>query len=628
MMSENSRIVREALSWLSPRQKFKFIFLIGLNSSLSLLDLLGVAAFALLGTIAIRGVQSIGLSPRTKEILEFLNLGDLTNQELVSFLAVIASTLLISKTLISVVLNRKTQMFLFNTSARGSMEYIKAFLSRDLEILESTDLASLRFNATHGSRALFSGILGGFVTLITDGVLLFVMLSAIFISSPLVAIASTSIFVGAASVLHVIQRHKAFTLGSQGAEIQLAIEQDLLAATQGFRELFVVGKIRAVINRIEMKFSHLARIHAEMSIMPNIGKYVIEVTLIIGTLVAAAIQLTIADVARATSVMTVFVVAASRVAPALLRIQQGSLSIRANYGTAYSFIRSFKEVQKQYHLKSITSEGSSRKEESEGVVIDSSNNASQETKLVFEPTIRIKNATFFFPNSTKAILRNITLSIDSGERVAIVGDSGSGKSTLVDLILGLREPNQGSVLISGTSPKDAIRNWPGLIGYAPQQTFLVNGSVAENIDFFGSNTNYNLIDMRNLIELLELSERLEDEESKDGFKPTSNDLSGGESQRLGLARALYKKPSLLVVDEATSALDARLEKSIVSHMMEQDRRKTVIAITHRISTIKLASRIIFLANGEITGDNTFEKLYSQHLAFRQQIEAMKVQSRE
>ena len=134
--------------------------------------------------------------------------------------------------------------------------------------------------------------------------------------------------------------------------------------------------------------------------------------------------------------------------------------------------------------------------------------------------------------------------------------------------------------------------------------------------------------MRNLIELLELSERLEDEESKDGFKPTSNDLSGGESQRLGLARALYKKPSLLVVDEATSALDARLEKSIVSHMMEQDRRKTVIAITHRISTIKLASRIIFLANGEITGDNTFEKLYSQHLAFRQQIEAMKVQSRE
>jgi hypothetical protein len=132
--------VREALSWLSPRQKFKFIFLIGLNSSLSLLDLLGVAAFALLGTIAIRGVQSIGLSPRTKEILEFLNLDDLTNQGLVSFLAVIASTLLISKTLISVVLNRKTQMFLFNTSARGSMEYIKAFLSRDLLIWLACDL--------------------------------------------------------------------------------------------------------------------------------------------------------------------------------------------------------------------------------------------------------------------------------------------------------------------------------------------------------------------------------------------------------------------------------------------------------------------------------------------------------
>lgn len=626
-MSENSRIVKEALVWLTQSQKFKFLALIGLNSSLALLDLLGVALFALLGTIAIRGIQSINLSPRTKEIIQSLSLEELTNEQLIAILAVAASFLLISKTLISIVLNRKTQMFLSNCGARGSTEYITTFLNGDLEALETTDLASLRFNATHGSRALFTGILGGFVILITDGVLLIVMISAIFVSSPLVALASTSIFVGAASILHFIQRHKAFTLGSRAANTQLSIEQDLLAATQGFRELFVAGKIRTIVNRIEKKFFEVSKINAEMAMLPNVGKYVIEITLIVGTLVAAAVQVTVADVARATSVMTVFVVAASRIAPALLRIQQGLLSIRANFGTAHEFISSMKEVKRFDEARHVN-RFQSAEEKSEIAVGKFFRQPDQGIKNKFEPTIQISRVTYSFQKATSAAIRDVSLNIDSGERVAIVGASGSGKSTLVDLILGLRDPMSGIITISGVNPKEAIENWPGLIGYAPQKTFLIDGTVRENIVFFGSDTKSGVTDMKKLIRSLELDKRLEDSKSQDGYRTISNDLSGGETQRLGLARALYKKPRLLVIDEATSALDARLEKSIVSHIMERDSHRTVIAITHRVSTIKLASRIIFVADGKITGDDSFKNLYSKHPEFRDQIEAMKVKSKQ
>lgn len=625
-MSANSRIVKEALIWLSPKQKLKFIALIGLNSSLALLDLLGVAVFALLGTIAIRGIQSVNLSPRTKELIQIFNLENLPSQQLISLLAVTASVLLISKTLISISLNRRTQLFLSNTGAKGSAEYIENFLNSDLEVLETTDLAKLRFNATHGSRALFTGILGGFVTLITDGFLLIVMLSAIFFSSPLVALASTTIFVGAASLLHFIQRHKAFTLGTEGAERQLSIEQDLLASTQGFRELFVAGKIHAIIYRIERKFFDLARVNAEMSILPNVGKYVIEITLILGTLLVAAIQVTIADVARATSVMTVFLVAASRVAPALLRIQQGLLSIRANYGTAYEFIQSARRIKSQRLLHNQLVMPESRGEDHDNSV-DFSTRTSQPNKIKFEPTVSMKSVSYSFPNSNKLILHNVTLQFDAGERVAIVGASGSGKSTLVDLMLGLREPITGVVGISGVSPKEAIKRWPGLISYAPQKTFLMKGSVTDNLSFFDADLKHDPVDLNSLMHILELSQRLEDPNSQDGYKLISDDLSGGETQRLGLARALYKRPRLLVIDEATSALDARLEKSIVGHIMEKDETRTVIAITHRVSTIKLASRIIFVSNGKITGDSSFDRLYFEHVEFRQQIDAMEVQSR-
>ena len=166
---------------------------------------------------------------------------------------------------------------------------------------------------------------------------------------------------------------------------------------------------------------------------------VIEVTLIIGTLVAAAIQVIIADVARATSVMAVFLIAASRIAPALLRIQQGLLAIRANYGTAFEFINSFTIVNTLI-----------QKKESRKPKFSSPNGGGSSLPLdliipkkadkYFEPNIKIENVTYNFPNSNKPIFKDLSLAIKSGEKVAIVGASGSGKSTLVDLMLGLREP--------------------------------------------------------------------------------------------------------------------------------------------------------------------------------------------
>jgi ATP-binding cassette subfamily C protein len=609
---ENIKIVRKAMHWLSPNQKIRFTALVCLNASLALLDLIGITLFALLGTIAVRGFQSINLSPRTNEILKYLKLDGLDGQTVIGALAVAASVFLISKTLISIVLNRKTQVFLARTGAFASTKYIKGVLGNDLEILLKIDLPQLRFNATHGSRALFTGILGGFVTFITDGFLLVVMLVAVFISSPLVAIASTLLFATAAVTLHFIQRHKAFALGTESAKEQLQTERYLLAATEGFRELFVLGRIKRIILQIEEKFLRVAKINAEMAILPNVGKYVIEITLILGTLMVAAIQLSITDAARATSVMAVFLVAASRVAPALLRIQQGLLSVKANYGTAYSFISSSEGVREYEIQKTQLKSGTENKSEI------SPNHVYRD----FTAEVNLKSVSFCYPGATKSALTDINLRITRGEKIALVGSSGSGKSTLVDLIVGLRAPDSGYVTISGLPPSEAIKFWPGKIGYAPQNTFLIEAGITDNIKFFKDDGNFDKDQIEKILRMLGLEERLFKEEGFLLEEPLSNELSGGEKQRVGLARTLYGDPSLLIIDEATSALDAKLENSIVGNIMNKENETTVLAISHRISTIKMASRILFMSAGKLTGDGNYEEVYEANEEFRHQIDTM------
>jgi ATP-binding cassette subfamily C protein len=535
-----------------------------------------------------------------------------SGQTVIVILAIVASTFLISKTLISMVLNRKTQVFLARSGALASAQYVKTVLSHDLEILLKVDLASLRFNATHGSKALFNGILGGFVTFVADGFLLIIMLVAIFISSPLVALASFVLFFTAAATLHFIQRQKAFVLGTESAKEQLETEGYLLAATEGFRELFVLGRLNKIISRIEGKFLRIAKINAEMSILPNIGKYVIEITLILGTLMVAAIQLSITDVARATSVMAVFLVAASRVAPALLRIQQGLLSVKANYGTAFGFIQSSNEIQE---LESQKTNLQFRNKDMSAASVDA-------IEGDFAPEIDLSKLNFSYPSSNSNALTNISLKITKGEKIALVGASGSGKSTLLDLIVGLRSPSSGSITISGLSPRDAILSWPGKIGYAPQSTFLLHTGISKNIEFFKDEENLDKSHLTNILITLGLGSRLLGENGYLLEESLTNELSGGERQRIGLARTLYGNPSLLIIDEATSAIDASLENSIVKEIMNPEKSTTVIAISHRISTIKMASRILFMSKGEITGDGHYEEVYSTNKEFRHQIDTM------
>jgi ATP-binding cassette, subfamily B, bacterial PglK len=206
------------------------------------------------------------------------------------------------------------------------------------------------------------------------------------------------------------------------------------------------------------------------------------------------------------------------------------------------------------------------------------------------------------------VLDGISFSVEPLSKVAIVGPSGAGKSTFFDLATGFREPSRGSITVGGINPRDILFGAPGTFGIVTQRPHLVTGSILENVSLVeDSSTDQDKVKQAlvraGLGKFTELENWFELR-----IKPDSGQLSGGEIQRLGLARALYRDPKILFLDEATSALDAETEAEITSVLQSLKSEMTVILIAHRLSTVQHADKIIYLDKGKIVAEGTFAEL--------------------
>ena len=235
---------------------------------------------------------------------------------------------------------------------------------------------------------------------------------------------------------------------------------------------------------------------------------------------------------------------------------------------------------------------------------------------------------FSYSGSQSKVLDNISLSIKPGSQVAFIGESGAGKSTLADLVLGLLSPTSGSILIEGESPSSFLAKQPGQVGYVPQQPGLVNGTIAQNIALGHSGDDIDTDRLTSAIKdshLEKLITSLPQGVNTDIGK-RKDELSGGQIQRIGLARALYTQPKLLVMDEATSALDAESENEINKALDEMRGRVTVVLIAHRLNTIQRSDTVYLMDQGRIVDQGTFSHLHERNEKVRKLAKLMKIEN--
>jgi len=227
--------------------------------------------------------------------------------------------------------------------------------------------------------------------------------------------------------------------------------------------------------------------------------------------------------------------------------------------------------------------------------------------------VTVKDLAFHYAGNVNNVLSNVNVVVNRGEAVGFVGQSGSGKSTLIDIMLGLLEPQSGSVLINGRSFDDVKQSWQKTIGYIPQTIFLMDDSLRRNIAIGIAD---NEIDELAIHEALK-SAQLEDFVASlpEGLDTVVGErgvrLSGGQRQRIGIARALYHRPSVLVLDEATSSLDTETEHGVMQAVQALQGDKTVIIVAHRLSTVEYCDRLYRLDAGRIVDEGTFDEVMNR-----------------
>jgi ATP-binding cassette subfamily C protein len=256
---------------------------------------------------------------------------------------------------------------------------------------------------------------------------------------------------------------------------------------------------------------------------------------------------------------------------------------------------------------------------------DSSHSESEKFKLKRGPlTLEMKTVAFSYSEDAE-IIRSVSFKAEAGKKTALVGPSGAGKTTLFDLALGFREPSSGKVLLGGHRPIDLINAAPGSIALVPQRPQLVLGTLAENVSLVrGEKTDADwaaeCLKRAGLGQFLGPNNSGLDME----IKPDAGQLSGGEIQRLGLARALYRKPRILFLDEATSALDASTESEIAKMLDSLRGEMTIVLIAHRLSTVQNADKIIYLKDGVVEAEGTFKELKKKVPDFSKAIKLMEL----
>ena len=252
-------------------------------------------------------------------------------------------------------------------------------------------------------------------------------------------------------------------------------------------------------------------------------------------------------------------------------------------------------------------------------------NASTDVRPVATPlrqNMRVENVSFEDPGGDHPVLTDVSITLQRGTSLALVGGSGAGKSTLVDLILGMNTPSEGAIRVDGADIQADLPAWRAGIGLVPQEVWFTDGSLRENITFGVEAADVDAEALRAAVTQADLDEFVNSLPAglETGMGERGARLSGGQRQRIGIARALYARPQLLVLDEATSALDNITERRVTETIQRLSGSISMIVVAHRLSTVRTCDQLVLLRDGRVAAVGTFDEVARTDAEFARMVE--------
>lgn len=605
--------VRRAVGLLPPSKRRLLFLAAAAQISLGLLDLLGIALVGVLATVAVSATGISGIPEPVQSALDAIGLGDLSATQLSALIAATAVLVLVAKTALAAVLQRRIFRFLANRQADVSARLARSFLRRPLSDVQRWTEPEAIYALGSGVGAATVSLLGSAITIAAESFLFLIVGVSLFLIDPILTLAAIGLF----AVIVLVSHRELTRRSTRNARIMTDASIDTLAAVsealQTYREATVLNRRDLYLARYERLIGTYARATASTAYILEVPKYVLEATLYLAILLLAVFQFLTKDLAAATATVAVFLAAGTRVTPAMLRLQGAGITIRnASVQAQPTFYMAyFLDLTSNEEYVAVASRVPDAEAIKAHIAAGHAN---------FDASIVVTDASVTYVGAGSPALADASFTAAAGTSVALVGSTGAGKSTLADVILGVLEPQSGTVTISGVTPREAIARWPGAIAYVPQQVALVFGTVRDNValglprEAIDDDLVWEALERAHLATFLrEGREGLDTMIGERGVR-----LSGGQRQRLGIARALYTRPRLVVLDEATSALDAETEVAIIKTLDALEGEVTTITVAHRLATVRRADQLLYLENGRIISRGTFDEVRASVEGFDRQ----------
>ena len=600
--------VRGALKLLSVRDRWKLALVTLFQMSTSILDLIGVVLVGLFGALAVASAQEQPAPPLLNSFSGLLGLESLSEQQWLLLIASLAVVALLSKSLLSATLLRRTFLFLASREAAVSNRLAALLLQQPLTYVQRRSSQETFYALVPGCTSATLVILGQGVIVASEAMLLLLLGVTLLAVNPVTALGSVTFFGLVAVSLHFALGRWATSSGNVSATTAVASQEAIQEVLSGYREVFVADRRDAYLHRFQSLRWRAAKASADLQFISTFPKYIFEVALVVGSIVLAWVLFSTEDTVVAVGTLGLFLAAATRIMPSILRLQSALLAIKHAAAMAE---RTF-GLASELAVRAITSK---RGENSIHSILPT------KPDCHFSPGLILSNVTFHYGASPLPAIDSLSLTIAPGESLAVVGRSGAGKSTLADMMLGLLEPSAGEITLGGVAPSSAVAYWPGSIAYVPQSVTLTNSTIRDNVGFalaredIDDSLVWSALERAHLADVVRsLEGDLDARVGEAGAR-----LSGGQRQRLGIARALYSKPTFMVLDEATSALDSETEAALTQTMSDLRGQVTTVIIAHRLSTIESVDRVAYLENGRLLALDSFDAVCKVIPAFEKQV---------
>lgn len=562
-----------------------------------LLVIIFIGAFVeLLGVSAIMPLINVAMNPETiDEKWYFVLISKYTGftepNQMILFLAVLLIVIYILKNAYVIVMYSLQYRFVFNNQQRLSVRMMKSYMQQDYLFHISKNVAEFQRNIINDINGFFTVALNAlqFLAEFSVSVVLVIFLLVQDWVSTVAVATLLFLFMG---VFTIFFRKVLVKIGEESRQANVQVTKWLFQAFSGIKEIKVANRETFFIANYDRSYKDCARAQRQQSVLTYLPKPVMETVCICSLMLAMIIKITVlkSDIASFVTTLSVFAVAAFRMLPSFNKITGYISGMMFNKPAIDAVYKDLMEIEQ--------------------LMVQKTEEQIDTQKVSLTTAIELKNVSFRYPESDRWILKEANLGIKKNTSVAFIGASGAGKTTAADLILGILQPEEGIITINGTEIKKCMASWHEAIGYIPQTIYLMDDSIRANVAFGIPDSEIDDAAIEKALREAQLDQFVHT--LPDGVNTMIGDrgvkLSGGQRQRIGIARALYRNPSVLVLDEATSALDNDTEKEVMEAIDGLHGTRTLIVIAHRLSTIRKCDKIYEVGNGGFTERNKAEVL--------------------